>query len=395
MPQFTDAKARKLTTPGLHTVDTTLYLRITDRSKYWVQRITIKGKRRDLGLGAFPVVSVDEAREAAFRNRRLVRAGGDPFVEKRKALKPDFEAAAMATLDTLRPTWRNGRTEQDWRRCMDTYVFPRIGHKRIDLIGRADILDILVPMWTEKNPTAQRVRGWIRAVFSWAQAFGHIEVNPAADAISAALPRGAGNTKHHRALHHAEVRDALEQTDHAPACDAAKLCLRFIALTAVRSNEARAALWSEIDLNNKTWTVPAARMKSNRAHRVPLSGQAITVLDKTGVLRDTSGLVFPSPMKPGKPLSNAVMMLLLQKAGLADRATVHGLRSSFRDWCAESGKDRQLAEMALAHVVPGVEGSYFRSDLFARRERLMQQWADYITGASTARVVMLNSGRHP
>ena len=260
MQQFTDAKARKLTAPGLHTVDTTLYLRITDRSKYWVQRITIKGKRRDLGLGAFPVVSVDEAREAAFANRRLVRASGDPFVEKRKALKPDFAAAAMATLDTLRPTWRNGRTELDWRRCMNMYVFPRIGHKRIDLVDRADILDILVPIWADKNPTAQRLRGWIRAVFSWAQAFGHIEVNPAADAISAALPRGAGNTKHHRALHHSEVRDALERTDHAPACDAAKLCLRFIALTAVRSNEARAARWDEINLNNKTWTIPAARL---------------------------------------------------------------------------------------------------------------------------------------
>ena len=193
MQQFTDAKARKLSAPGLHTVDTTLYLRITDRSKYWVQRITIKGKRHDLGLGAFPVVSVDEAREAAFLNRRLVRAGGDPLAEKRKALKPTFEAAAMASLDTLRPTWRNGKTEQDWRRYMNTYVLPRIGHKRIDLIDRADILDILVPMWTKKNATARRLRGWIKAVFSWAQAFGHIEINPAADAISAALPRGAGN----------------------------------------------------------------------------------------------------------------------------------------------------------------------------------------------------------
>ena len=392
MQQFTDAKARKLSAPGFHTVDTTLYLRITDRSKYWVQRITIKGKRHDLGLGAFPVVSVDEARETAFQNRRRVRAGGDPLAEKRKALKPDFEAAATAALDSLRPTWRNRLTEKEWRRCMTTYVLPRIGDKRIDLIDRADILDILVPLWTDKNATARRLRGWIKAVFSWAQAFGHIETNLAGEAISAALPKQAGKTKHHRALHHAEVRDALNQTDKAQACIAAKLCLRFIALTAVRSVEARAALWSEIDMENKTWSIPADRMKSNREHRVPLSDQALAILEKAGVLRDRSGLVFPSPRNNGKPLTNATMMVFLRRAGLADRATVHGLRSSFRDWCADSGKDRQLAEMALAHVVPGVEGSYFRSDLYARRERLMQQWADYITGAGPAKVVRLNSG---
>ncbi len=265
MQQFTDAKARRLSTPGLHTVDTTLYLRITDTGKYWVQRITIKGKRHDLGLGAFPVVNVDEAREAAFLNRRRVRAGGDPLAEKRKTMIPTFEAAAMKSLETLRPTWRSAKTEKEWRRCMTTYVLPRIGHKRIDLITRADILNILVPLWTEKNSTARRLRGWSKAVFSWAQAFGHIETNLVGDAISAALPKQAGKTKHHRALHHAEVKDALNQTDKAQACDAAKLCLRFIALAAVRSNEARAARWSEIDLENKTWSIPASRMKSNRS----------------------------------------------------------------------------------------------------------------------------------
>ena len=165
---------------------------------------------------------------------------------------------------------------------MNTYVLPRIGHKRIDLIDRADLLDILVPLWTDKNATARRLRGWIKAVFSWAQAFGHIETNLAGDAISAALPKQAGKTKHHRALHHTEVRDALNQTDKAQACITAKLCLRFIALTAARSVEARAALWSEIDLEAKTWSIPAGRMKSNRAHRVPLSDQSIAILEQAG-----------------------------------------------------------------------------------------------------------------
>ena len=203
-------------------------------------------------LGAFPVVSVNEARETAFLNRRLIHAGGDPLAEKRKTIIPTFEAAALKSLDTLRRTWRSGKTEKDWLRAMSTYVLPHIGHKRIDLIDRADILDILAPLWTDKNATARRLQGWIKAVFSWAQAFGHIETNLAGDAISAALPTQADKTKHHRALNHTEVRDALNQTDKAQTCDAAKLCLRFIALTAVRSVEARAARWSEIDLETKT-----------------------------------------------------------------------------------------------------------------------------------------------
>ena len=390
MRKLTNAKIRKMDTPGLYTVDPTLYLRITDRGKYFVQRIMIQGKRRELGMGAFPVVSIDEAREAAFNNRRMIRAGGDPLEEKRKAMKPTFEAAAMATLETLRSTWRNGKTEIHWIRSMEIYVYPKIGNKRIDRIDRADVLNILTPLWTEKHETARRVRGWIKSVFSWAQSYGHVEANPAGEGLDGALPKRVKKTVNHRALHHSEVGAALLRTDQVNACNSVKLCLRFVAFTAVRSGEARLAKWSEINCNDRVWIIPADRTKTNREHRVPLSDAALSVLREAEELRGTSNFVFPSPRKPSNPLSYATKLLLLDKAGLRDVASVHGFRSSFRDWCADTGKPREVAELSLAHTIPGVEGAYFRSDLFDRRRLLMDQWAAYVTGAG-ADVVKLRS----
>ena len=388
MRKLTNAKIREMDTPGLYTVDPTLYLRVTDRGKYFVQRIMIQGKRRELGMGAFPVVSIDEAREAAFNNRRMIRAGGDPLEEKRKAMKPTFETAAMATLETLRSTWRNGKTETHWIRTMEIYVFPKIGNKRIDVIDRADILNILVPLWTEKHETARRLRNWIKTVFSWAQSYGYIEINPAGECLNGALPKNVKRTVNHRALHHSEVGGALDKTEQVRACMSVKLCLRFVALTAVRSGEARLAVWNEIDMENRVWVIPANRMKTNREHRVPLSSAVLSVLQKAEELRGTSPFLFPSPHRPDRPLSYATKLLLLEKAGLRDAASVHGFRSSFRDWCADTGKPREIAESALAHIVPGVEGAYFRSDLFERRRLLMDQWAAYVTG-TTADVIEL------
>ena len=388
MLKITDAKARKLNTPGLYTVDPTLYLRVSPRGKYFVQRIMIRGKRRELGMGAFPVVSVDEARSAAFNNRRMIRAGGDPLEEKRRAMKPTFETAAMAAMETLRSTWRNGKTETHWIRTMELYVFPQIGNKRIDKVDRADILNILVPLWTEKHETARRLRNWIKTVFSWAQSYGYIEINPAGECLNGALPKNVKRTVNHRALHHSEVGAALDKTEQVNACISVKLCLRFVALTAVRSGEARLAVWHEVDMDNKIWIIPADRMKTGKEHRVPLSGAAVDVLNKAAEIRGTSDYIFPSPRNSSNPLSYATKLLLLEKAGLRDAASVHGLRSSFRDWCADTGKPREIAESALAHIVPGVEGAYFRSDLFERRRRLMDQWAAYVTGV-TADVVEL------
>ena len=167
-----------------------------------------------------------------------------------------------------------------------------------------------------------------------------------------------------------------------------KRCLRFLVLTAARSGEARGATWAEVDFEAKEWRIPGERMKGGREHRVPLSDAALAVLERVRGVDDGSGLVFPSPLRPGRPLSPMTLTKILRDRGLADRATVHGFRSAFRDWCAETGKPREVAEAALAHTVGGVEGAYFRSDLYARRRVLIDQWAAFLTGTE-AKVVRL------
>ena len=187
--------------------------------------------------------------------------------------------------------------------------------------------------------------------------------NVAGPCIDAALPRVPSSQRHYRALPYCEVGAALVAVDSSPVTQVVSLCLRFVVLTAARGVEARNSQWSEIDIAKKKWRIPAERMKARREHRVPLSSASLAVLEKAHSLKDESELIFPSPRKRGQPLSNMSLLKALRDTGFAEKVTVHGFRSSFRDWCAEKGKSRALANAALAHTVAGVEGAYFRSDL--------------------------------
>ena len=369
----------------MHGDGATLFLRVAPGgSKSWVQRLTIDGKRRDIGLGGFPLVSLAEAREAAFQNRRLARTGGDPLAEKRKAKVPTFRQATEKTHATLKPRWRNDHHTVSWIQTLQRHAFPVLGDMPVDRIGREDVLRVLTPIWGTRMETARRVRQRIRTVLRWCEAHGFIDRNVAGDAISGALPAMPAVKTHFHALPYQEVRAALDTVEASGASMSARLCLRFLVLTAARSGEARFARWDEIHTDQTVWTIPSTRMKSQREHRVPLSDAVLGVLEQAQALNDGSDLVFPSPLRPGKPLSNMTLTKVLRDRGLADKATVHGFRSSFRDWCAETGKPREVAEAALAHVVGGVEGAYFRSDLFAKRRLLMDQWGAFLTGATTA-----------
>ena len=384
---LTTAKAKSLSRPGMYRADATLYLRIAPAgAKHWIQRLTIDGRRHDLGLGGFPLVSLAEAREQAFENRKKVRAGRNPLAEKRRAKTPDFRQAAARTCDALRPRWRNAKHAKDWITALERYAFPAFGTLRVDRIRRDDVLQVLTPIWTAKPETARRVRQRIRAVLRWCWAHGYVTENVAGEGIDGALPAMPAVKEHFRALPYAEVAAALGAVEKSLASNAAKLCLRFLVLTAARSGEARSATWAEIDLEAREWRIPGERMKGGREHRVPLSEAVCDVLARARLLEDGSGLVFPSPLRAGRPLSDMTLTKLLRDRGLADRATVHGFRSAFRDWCAETGKPREVAEAALAHAVAGIEGAYFRSDLFARRRVLMDQWAAFLSG-SDAKVV--------
>jgi len=341
-------------------------------SKSWSQRVRLNGQPTYLGLGPFPLVTLAEARSAALENARAIRKGIDP----RSGGIPSFARASEQVIRLHEPNWKNGaRSAEIWRSSLRRYVFPRIGRKRVDKVTAADLMSCLLPIWNEKRETARRLKQRIGAVLKWSIAQGYRDDNPT-EVLAQALPRDGAIKKHQRAVHHSKVADAIAVVHGSKAFVSTRLALEFLVLTAARSGEVRGARWREIDLDAAVWTVPAQRMKAKKPHRVPLSGRAIEILRKAAEVQGERGLVFPSVR--GKVMSDNTLSKILRERGVD--STVHGMRSSFRDWCAETGQRREDAEAALAHIVGGVEGSYFRSDLFERRRKLMAEWADYLAG---------------
>ena len=374
-------RARALRDPGRYSDGDGLHLFIHKNGrKSWVQRITVDGRRRDIGLGGYPTVSLAQARKRATDNREAISSGRDPVAEKHRPAMPTFSEAAYAVHEANKPRWRNGRHTRAWIQTLERHTFPKIGSKQIDTISRADVLSVLTPIWSERPETARRVRQRMRTIFKWAMANEFIEVNPAGESIDGALPSMPRVKAHFRALPYEEVGLALRTVAASQASLAAKLCLRFLVLTAARSGEARGATWNEIDMKRETWTIPGSRMKAGVEHRVPLSDQALDILKEAPQLEDGSGLCFPSPLRLGHMLSDMTLTKILRTVGLADRATVHGFRTSFKTWTMEqTDTPWAVGEAALAHRLGGnVEQAYARSDLFVWRRTLMQQWADYL-----------------
>ena len=344
-------------------------------SKAWVLRVREGGKRRDRGLGSYPTVTLAKARDKAAVLREQVD-------NPQAAPAPAFRDAAEQYIQTFSPTWRHPKTAHDTRVRLETYAYPVFGDTPVDRVTRADVLDALQPIWTSKPAASRKLRQRIRAVFAYALAREWVESNPAGEAIDAALPKTPAVRRHFRALPYEEVTDALAAVEASTAGRSAKLCFRFTVLTAARSGETRSARWDEIDMNARTWTVPGDRMKAGREHRVPLSPAALDVLRAAKVLRDGSGLVFPSPQRPGRELSDMTLTKVLRTVGLAGSATVHGFRTSFKTWTMEqTATPWAVGEAALAHTLGNsTEQAYARSDLFEKRRELMNEWASYVTG---------------
>ena len=382
MPQLTAAKVKAVAEPGRYGDGAGLYLNIAPGgSKSWVQRIVVAGRRRDIGLGGYPTVGLADARVLAAANRTGA-AGRDPVAEKRRPPKPPFKEAARQVHQANLPRWRNAKHGAAWIRTLERFAFPVFGNMPVDRVTRADVLAVLTPIWSSTPETARRVRQRIRTVMRWAMAHGFVENNPAGEAIDGALPAMPRVKDSLRALPYQEVSEAFKIVEQSRSSDSARLCLRFTVLTAARSGEARGALWSEIDPDKALWTVPAARMKGRLEHRVPLSKAALDVLSKAMELHDGSDLVFPSPRRAGQALSDMTLTKVLRDTGLAHLATVHGFRSTFRDWGSETeaASDRVL-ELALAHR-PGneVERAYARSDLLELRRPVMEAWGEFVCG---------------
>ena len=322
------------------------------------------------------MVSLNEAREKAFANRKLARAGGDPRAEGRQETVPTFGEAAQRVIELRRPEWRHPKTARRWEATLRTYAYPFFGNLSLVDVSGADVLRALTPIWTEKPETARSVRGHIRDVMDWAIANGFRPDNPAGDAVRLGLKRVRRAKRHFNALHYTAVPAALRAVRVSKSTESSKLCLEFQVLTASRPGEARNARWSEIDVESRTWTIPSERMKADREHRVPLSERAMEILAEARTLDGGSDLVFPS--WTGRPLSDMTHRKLLRTLDID--CVPHGFRSSFRDWAAEkTDAPHAVMEAALAHVVgDSTEAAYFRSDLFDRRRALMTQWADYL-----------------
>lgn len=373
--------AIKAAKPGRHADGNGLYLEVdASGAKRWILRTVVRGRRRDIGLGGLRYVGLAEAREAARRLRKIAREGGDPIAERDKDKRSSvtFEAAARKVHAAhIVGVNRNPKANAQWLATLETYVFPKMGKRPAAAVDQADILRALGPIWIAKPETARRVKQRIRTVLDWARANGMGDGAHPVDGIERALPRQTDQDKHHAALPYAELPSLWQRLVAANGFGV--LALRFLILTAARSGEVRGATWDEINLEDRVWTVPADRMKAGREHRVPLTEAVCAILSEAQslTLRPDEPFVFQST-RAGKQMSDMTITAVLRRLDVD--ATVHGFRSTFRDWAEEATNfPHEVKEAALAHTVKSkVERAYRRTDLFERRQRLMREWADFV-----------------
>lgn len=391
-------KAIQHAKPGLHADGGNLFLRVAQTgAKYWVFRYALNGKRHDKGIGPYPDLRMDEAREVATDLRRIVRKGQDPIALDRATRSASegrsitFSKAAELYIEAYRAGWRNAKHAQQWQNTLNEYAGPKIGGLAVADVSTEHVLEILKPIWATKTETATRVRQRVEKVMGYATTKGwRSGENPARwrGHLENLLPQAAKVRKatHYSALPWREMEAFIADLRQRPGI-AAK-ALEFAILTAGRSGEVRGATWAEIDLQNATWTIPASRMKAGHEHRVPLSAEALALLAELPKFNDEA-LVFPSS-KPGRPLSDMTLLAVLRRMERSD-VTVHGFRSSFRDWSAEAtAYPHEVAEMALAHRIKDkTEAAYRRGDLFEKRREMMQAWASWCTQKQTGNVVAI------
>jgi len=394
--------------PGRHADGDGLHLLVKKTgARSWVYRFMLDGKSRDVGLSRCPEaiellqktggqeLSLAQARDVATIYRMKVKIGIDPLAQRqeaaaaaaaekqaKKAASVTFRAAAEAYIAMNEDSWRNSKHRQQWKNTLETYVYPILGNLPVADIATPHTLAVLEPIWKEIPETASRVRGRIEVVLDAAKVRGYRDgENPARwrGHLAQILPaRTRLSRGHHKAAPYATVPGLLRDLHGRKAV--AALALEFVILTAARTGEVIGATWAEVDLAKAIWTIPADRMKAGREHRVPLSARALEILHDVKKLDSTS--VFPG--SKGGQLSGMAMAMLLRR--MKTDVTVHGFRSSFRDWTAEcTAYPHEVCEMALAHTVANkVEAAYRRGDLFEKRRRLMEDWAGFCASDSGA-----------
>lgn len=394
-------KVSKLKDRGYFADGGNLYFRVAPSgARGWIFRFGLGGRTRDMGLGAYPVIGLAAARDLAQKFRALTKEGVDP-IERRRADRAaqrvasaknlTFDECARTYIQDHEAGWRNAKHRRQWSSTLERYASPVFGKLPVAAIDTGLVMRVLKPVWYTKTETASRLRGRIELVLDWARVRGYRSgENPARwkGSLDQLLPAKTKvrPVKHHAALPYSELGAFMADLRERP--DDAAQALEFTILTAARTNETIGAQRVEIDKREKAWNVPGSRMKGGRDHRAPLSKRALAILETNGATRTGGDFIFEG-RKPGRPLSNMAMLNLLERMGRAD-LTVHGFRSTFRDWAAElTNFQNEVVEMALAHIVDNkTEAAYRRGDLFDKRRRLMDAWADYCASgaASSARV---------
>ncbi len=396
--------------PKWHSDGAGLYLRVTkDGNKSWVFVFPFPGytSPREMGLGSYPAVSLEKAREFADEARQDVRNGLDPIEKKKehrqsavleRSKSMTFDQCAAAYIESNRAGWKNDKHASQWENTLETYASPIIGKLPIALIDTGHVLKVLESdqLWTTKPETASRLRGRIEAVLGWATVRGYRKGdNPATwrNHLDKVLPARSSVAKveHHQALEYAEIGAFIEKLRAQPGV--APRALEFAILTAARSGEVIGATWQEIDLDTGTWTIPAERMKAKKEHWIPLSARALEIVKELLPLK-TKGDDPVFQNKGGKAFSNMAMLAVLKRMKLAT-LTTHGFRSTFRDWAGETtAYPREVIEHALAHQLKDkAEAAYARGTLFAKRRRLMDEWAKYCNAVATEATVTPINGK--
>lgn len=398
MALLTDTKARHIKPddkpiPHGGIIGLTLHPSSTKGRGKWVLRYVspVTQKRRNAGLGSYPEISIAEAAKLAQTMREQLSAGEDPLelkkAETTKVVIPTFEEAARQVHAELLPGWRNQKHGKQWISTLEQHVFPALGPLTLDTITPANVADALRPIWLTVSETANRVKQRIHTVMQWGWAHGYCSANPA-DVVEHLLPQQISasiRTEHQPAMPWKVTPLYIANRVYSEdRYNITRGLLLFVILTACRSGEARAMCWNEVDFKHKIWTIPPGRMKGGVRHRVPLSRQAIEILEQMRGLHEE--LVFPSPRKQ-TVLSDMVLTSFLRiTKATSDTpgrfAVAHGFRSSFRDWCSEHRYPHDLAERALAHTIKNKsEAAYHRTDLLDERRPMMQKWADYVFSA--------------
>ena len=394
--KFSDLAIRKLSKPGVYGDGAGLYIRVTETgSKHWIHRFSLRGKAHWMGLGPYPEITLTEARLKNMEARRARLAGVNPINARNaanaKALSLTFSECADKYIASHRSSWKGNKHFVKWTNSIAAYCGPVIGKLPVNEIDVGLIMRVLEPIWITKMAPARNIRSRIESILDWATVRGYREGNNPArwkGNLDHLLPEAsrAKGTKHHAALGYTQMGELMGKLRQQDGISAR--ALEYAILTACRSGEVRMATWGEVNLKNRMWVIPGERMKMGKEHRVPLSDAAISVLTQ---MDQSTTLIFPG--RSGRLLSDMSLTKVLRRLGHID-TTVHGFRSTFRDWASEStAYPQHVAEMALAHSIGDkVEAAYRRGDLFTKRTRMMEDWSRFCNQTHSGKVVSLKKG---